>query len=222
MKNTVDLLTICFKNEILASEIPLFRGAVIHAIQDKADVLFHNHVGQSFRYAYPLIQYKRIRKKAAIVCLKQGTEVVGQFLSEKISSLCLADRQIDLEMEGIYPQRCLVQLWTSMFLYRIYQWLPLNSKNYGEWLTLESMSDKVLFLENILRANLLSFAKGVNVHLDAEVICKIVTINRSFLVVNKGVKLMAFDLEFKTNLSLPNHIGIGKNVSIGYGFIIHI
>ena len=75
MKNTVDLLTICFKNEILASEIPLFRGAVIHAIQDKADVLFHNHVGQSFRYAYPLIQYKRIRKKAAIVCLKQGTEI---------------------------------------------------------------------------------------------------------------------------------------------------
>ena len=28
---------------------------------------------------------------------------------------------------------------------------------------------------------------------------------------------MAFDIEFKTNLSLPQYIGIGKNASVGYG-----
>jgi CRISPR/Cas system endoribonuclease Cas6 (RAMP superfamily) len=30
---------------------------------------------------------------------------------------------------------------------------------------------------------------------------------------------MAFDIEFASNLSLPNFIGVGKNASIGYGII---
>ena len=33
---------------------------------------------------------------------------------------------------------------------------------------------------------------------------------------------MAFDIEFVTNMSLPDYIGIGKNASIGYGVITHV
>ncbi|MDO5760613.1 MAG: CRISPR-associated endonuclease Cas6 [Bacteroidota bacterium] len=39
------------------------------------------------------------------------------------------------------------------------------------------------------------------------------------MVRNKNIKLMAFDLEFTSNLSLPNFIGVGKNASIGYGIV---
>lgn len=43
-----------------------------------------------------------------------------------------------------------------------------------------------------------------------------------YQVTNKGVKLMAFDAEFKTNMSLPDYVGIGKNASIGFGVVTHI
>lgn len=33
---------------------------------------------------------------------------------------------------------------------------------------------------------------------------------------------MAFDIEFKTNFSLPDYLGIGKNASIGYGVVTHV
>lgn len=39
-------------------EVPLFRGAVIAAVGQESSVLLHNHEGNNYRYAYPLIQYK--------------------------------------------------------------------------------------------------------------------------------------------------------------------
>lgn len=69
MQNPVKTLVIKFNNEIYPDEIDCFRGAVIHAM-DGANVLFHNHLeGAGLRYSYPLIQYKRIHRKAAIVCV---------------------------------------------------------------------------------------------------------------------------------------------------------
>ena len=35
----------------------------------------------------------------------------------------------------------------------------------------------------------------------------------------KNVKLQGFDLVFKTNVSLPDYIGLGKSVSQGFGTI---
>lgn len=33
---------------------------------------------------------------------------------------------------------------------------------------------------------------------------------------------MAFDVEFKANLSIPDYVGIGKNASIGCGVITRV
>jgi hypothetical protein len=33
---------------------------------------------------------------------------------------------------------------------------------------------------------------------------------------------MAFNVDFKTNLSIPNNLGIGKNASIGFGIVTQI
>ena len=33
----------------------------------------------------------------------------------------------------------------------------------------------------------------------------------------KNVKLMMFDAEFSSNVSIPDYTGLGKGVSIGYG-----
>ena len=223
MQNYIKILIIRFKNEISLLEIPFFRGAILNALHGEANILFHNHVGESsFRYSYPLIQYKRIQGKAAIVCLKEGTEAIGQFFSEGTFTLNIGNRLVKMELESVLPRKCLIQTWNSMFKYRIRRWLPLNSENYQKYKVMESISEKISFLEGILVANLLSFSKGMGIYMEKEIQCKLTSLHDPFLIKNKGVKLMAFDIEFITNMSLPDYIGIGKNASIGYGIITHV
>lgn len=213
-------LTVLTDAEIRQNEIPLFRGAVIHSLGEHPNVYFHNHLDDDkFRYAYPLIQYKRLEGKAAIVCVEDGVDIIGQFLTEVDGTLTIGDRQITCNTGRIQPARILVQTWEEMFNYHISRWLPLNSQNYQRYKDIEGVVEKVSFLENILKANLLSMLKGLDIHLEKELILKITEISDSYLIHNKGVKMMAFNADFKCNLSIPNNIGIGKNASIGCGIV---
>ena len=166
--------------------------------------------------------YKRIQGKAAIVCLKEGTEAIGQFFSEGTFTFNLGNRYVKMELGSVLSRKCLVQTWNSMFKYRIRRWIPLNSENYQRYKAMEGISEKISFLESILIANLLSFSKGIGVYVEKEIQCKLTSLYDPFLVKNKGIKLMAFDIEFVTNMSLPDYIGIGKNASIGYGVVTHV
>ena len=68
MAKFIRTLTVTFDTDISYKEIPLFRGAVLKSMGDKANLLYHNHTGaETFRYSYPLIQYKRLGGKASIV-----------------------------------------------------------------------------------------------------------------------------------------------------------
>lgn len=213
-------LTILTDAEIRQNEIPLFRGAVIHSLGEHPNVYFHNHLDDDkFRYAYPLIQYKRLEGKAAIVCVEDGVDIIGQFLTEVDGTLTIGDRQITYNTGRIQPARILVQTWEEMFNYHISRWLPLNSQNYQRYKDIEGVVEKVSFLENILKANLLSMLKGLDIHLEQQLLLKITNIGDSYLFYNKGVKMMAFNADFKCNLSIPNNIGIGKNASIGCGIV---
>lgn len=62
------ILVVTFANDLPAHDLSLFRGAVISTVGQE-HVLFHNHQGDKLRYSYPLVQYKRIGGKAALVCL---------------------------------------------------------------------------------------------------------------------------------------------------------
>lgn len=213
-------LTIITDAEIHQNEVPLFRGAVINSLGEHPNLYFHNHLDDDkFRYAYPLIQYKRLGGKAAIVCVEEGVDIIGQFLTEVNGTLNIGERQITCHTDKIQPARILVQTWEEMFNYHISRWLPLNSQNYQRYKDIEGVVEKVSFLENILKANLLSMLKGLDIHLEKELILKITEISDSCLIHHKGVKMMAFNADFKCNLSIPNNIGIGKNASIGCGII---
>lgn len=213
-------LTIITDAEIHQNEVPLFRGAVINSLGEHPNLYFHNHLDDDkFRYAYPLIQYKRLGGKAAIVCVEEGVDIIGQFLTEVNGTLNIGERQITCHTDKIQPARILVQTWEEMFNYHISRWLPLNSQNYQRYKDIEGVVEKVSFLENILKANLLSMLKGLDIHLEKELILKITEISDSYLIHHKGVKMMAFNADFKCNLSIPNNIGIGKNASIGCGII---
>ena len=216
----VRTLTILTDAEIHPHEVTLFRGAVIKRLGEHPNLYFHNHLeGDKFRYAYPLIQYKRLGGKAAIVCVEDGVDIIGQFLTEVNGMLNIGARQVTCHTDKIQPAIILVQTWEEMFCYHISRWLPLNSKNYQLYQNIEGVVERVTFLENILKANILSMLKGMDIHLEKELILKITEIGDPYLLHNKGVKMMAFNADFKCNLSIPNNLGIGKNASIGCGIV---
>lgn len=215
----IKILTIRFQNELKPNEIELFRGAVLSKLEKTSSVLFHNHVGNRFRYSYPLIQYKRLGKSAAIVCLEQGTEAIGQFFSAGDFSFRLGSRAVDMKIDCLKPRQVVVQLWDNLFVYKLLRWLPFNEENYQIYQNLEGVVEKYAFLEKKLIGNMLSFAKGIGLFLGDRIVCKILEVDEPYWVVYKGVRMMAFTVCFKSNLSLPNGIGLGKGVSLGNGVV---
>lgn len=220
MAKYIRTLTVITDTEIKQKEVPLFRGAVLKSLGEKADLLFHNHTGENtFRYSYPLIQYKRIHGKAAIVCVEEGADVIGQFFLESSNSFNMGERRVSCHMEKVMPSKILVQTWKLAFNYHVNCWLPLNSANYQTYISTESIVERMVLLEKILKGNLLAMLKGLNIHLDDQLEANITNISEPYAIENKGVRLMAFNLDFSSNLSIPNNIGIGKNASLGYGTV---
>jgi len=220
MPKYIRTLTILFDTEINYKEIPLFRGAVLKSMGEKANLLYHNHTGEkSFRYSYPLIQYKRLGGKAAITCVEEGADIIGQYLSETSGFISLGGREVKCDVSKVSPVRILVQTWNRPFNYHISRWLPLNSKNYQLFQLTDDENEKKAMLENILKGNILSMLKGLGIHLEDELLVRITQLSDSYLIYNKGIGMMAFNADFTCNLSIPNNLGIGKNASIGCGIV---
>ena len=215
----IKILNVRFNNELRNDEVGLFRGAVLAKLQEASSVLFHNHLGTNFRYSYPLIQYKRQGGKASIVCLEEGTEAIGELFASSDFFFWIGRRTVRMEIASITARQVLVQLWDTLFVYRLNRWLPLNEENYRVYQTLEGLADRYVFLEKKLIGNILSFAKGMDIYFENRVVCKIVEVEEPYWVSYKGVRMMAFNLCFKSNISLPEGIGLGKGVSLGNGIL---
>jgi hypothetical protein len=212
-------LVLRFNNKIAHHELPLLRGAINEVLKDKSSILFHNHEGEGFRYAYPLIQYKRINQQAALVCINEGTEAIGLLLMQGNFSCKLGERELEMDINGVKAGQHFLQTWDSNFGYFLRKWLPLNQENYEEFQKLEGIAEKCSFLEHILIGNILSMGKGLGVHFDKEITCKITSISEPRLSRLKNIKMMAYDVEFKSNVSLPDYFGLGKGASLGFGMV---
>lgn len=215
----IKILCVRFQNQLRPFEIEMFRGAVLDKLQGTASVLFHNHVGDGFRYSYPLIQYKCLGGQAAIICLEEGTEAIGELFSAGDFCFRIGDRTVEMKIASVKPRQVLVQLWDALFTYRLTGWLPFNEENYRAYQDMESLVDRYTFLERKLIGNILSFAKGLGIYFEEHVICKILEVDGPYLIRYKGVRMTAFNIRFKSNLSLPDGIGLGKGVSLGNGIL---
>lgn len=215
-------IIIQFENEIGSNAITHFRGAVIASLKEK-DILFHNHDEGKLRYAYPLIQYKRIHKKAAVMGVGKGIEVISQLLTPHGFNYQIGKEKVEMRIESVNAYNHEVTLaGDTEYRYRLRNWLPLNSNNYKQYQELESMVERIMVLERVLIGNILSFLKGVGIHLEKQIELHITDLTGQRALTYKKVKLMAFDIEFKANICLPQYIGIGKNASIGCGVLTKI
>lgn len=214
----IRLLDICFSNEIQPWELPQLRGAIVATV-GKNHILFHNHQNDKFRYSYPLIQYKTIGKKPHLVCIDDGVDDIHHFFEKKQEGVFLGERPYEIKIDSINLNQFTMQVWDKAFHYKLYNWLPLNQKNYSLFHSLADEQEKKNLLQRSLTGNILSFAKGIGWNVDKPIITQIKEIDKIKLISVKNTKRQAFSISFKTNVFLPNNISLGKNASLGFGVV---
>ena len=207
-----------FDTEISQEEVPYLRGAIIRMVKNDS-LLFHNHDGSGLRYSYPLIQYKQINGKAAILCLDDGASVIDGLFHNFFSEASLGHRKVSLLIESVHTEEIEIGPAGQNLTYKIRKWLPFNQENYKRYKNTERLDEKIAFMQNLLIGNILSLAKGLGVRFEEQVEAHILSLDEPKLYNFKKVMIMGYDAVFSTNVQLPEYAGLGKGASLGFGTI---
>jgi hypothetical protein len=236
------LLAVSFDTDIKPWEINRFRGAVARKVGLEHE-WFHNHDNSPqsgslqsgspqaseeedkprYHHRYPLIQYKidthGRQMRPMLLCLDDCIEEAHHFFSQSDWSIQIGNEHHEMRIARLHVDQINLNVWETPFLYRMHKWRALNSDNFREWQHLEGIAERMSFLENILAAHILSFARGVGWELDKRFEVKITKLLKEEWVSFKKIKMLAFTIEFKANLSIPDFIGLGQGAGEGFGVV---
>ncbi|NSW45384.1 MAG: hypothetical protein HPY79_06190 [Bacteroidales bacterium] len=212
-------LYISFENEIKINELYAFRSAIIEKA-GRNHILFHNHLdAEKYLYRYPQIQYKIINNKPSLLCLEKGIDEIHHFFIKPSWDLQLYNRTYEVKVRKLQVNQFTMQVWDHVFVYNLYRWNPLSQNNYVKFKELQNSDHQKQMLQKILIGNILSFAKGIEWTIDKEIKVELNYVSDVKWLRYKQNKLACFDVQFKSNVFLPNYIGLGKHASLGFGIV---
>lgn len=238
---SIPLTAITFNSKLQASALRKLRGAVIESVMQHKAVFeaasvstdwFHNHEEQTMQpgvdaaqrqvatthHRYPLIQYKIRQHKAELVGIGDGAQALQLWLSMIGNELMVNREVISIDVYHHNHINWKPKLLATCETYRINQWLPLNPKNYEVWEKTPRLVDRVQLLDKALWGQLFNLTDNLRIELDRRKLeLYINTIDLQTFKNCFGSKRLALDVTFSTNLNLPDDIGLGKGVSIGFG-----
>ncbi len=218
-------LSVTFDSQLPPWELPRFRGAMAHKVGLQHEWFHnHNHDTGGFHQRYPLIQYKVNARDGGfqpmLLCVEEGVEEAHHFFSQPEWGLQVGQTHHEMRIAKLDVQQYTLNVWEDQqFHYRLHNWQALNTENYLEFRKLTSLSKRLAFLEERLAAQILTFARGVDWEVPRHFDVEITSLNSEKWVPYKGVKVLAFTVEFSGNLSLPDWIGLGKGGSVGWGVV---
>lgn len=211
-----------FENNLPAWETSAFRGAVIEKV-GRENILFNHHIDdKQYLFRYPLIQYKSIMSRPAILCLGDGVDEIHKLFNKSTWEINLRGEKTNLVIDKLDLGNIVLNVWDKNYQYSLINWLALSEDNFAKYKLLQNDLDRLEMLEKILTGNILAFAKGVDWHIEKEIKLRINRIVKTKNLKYKDTHLLAFNLDFSTNVFLPNYIGLGKGASHGYGIIRQI
>lgn len=219
---TTKIVKVYLGGHLGQGELQYLRGAVNQLLRDTCgsyedNLLFHNHKGDGLRYGYPLVQFRKSNTGAVIVGIGDAADAVHSIAEKKELRMMIGRRGMILKVE-----RCEENFYTPTVadepkLYSLTNYIALTDQNLKDYSDLLALSDKVVFLEKIIVGNILSFFKGIGHHTDEQLVAVLTAIDGEGETIYKGVRWKTFNLHFVSNVALPDGIGLGKSVSVGYG-----
>lgn len=215
----INMAMAVFEDLISPDELRFFRGVVINLSDNNP--LFHNHVDVGYRYIYPKVQYKWFDGHPAVLGIDEGANAVNDLFAGMESLHCRLGRYSrELHLASLADWHDEIGISRTQHAYCIENWLPLNSKNFREYSQSEGLVGKLTLLQRILTGNILSFAKGMGLFFDRQVNCIIEDISSNEGSGFKGIEFMEFSAVFKSDVLLPQWIGLGKSASLNHGIIL--
>lgn len=237
--NTIPTLTVQFSQSLKACDLQSFRGAIIERamqLQPQFEAaglptdLWHQHKQadtEKLHYRYPLIQYQLKQGKASITAIGEGVAALKLWLQHNNQAINWAGKKVQLSLLG-YPteQQVTISITDKQTTYRLYKWIALNQQQYKQYVQAADFIVKTKILRQCLQNHLVAISftllpqnvpNAPNTQ-NAQIIeSTLIDLTGQKIVNVYGNKLLAFDVVFSTNLKLPNFIGIGKAVSLGFG-----
>ncbi len=179
--------------------------------------LLHQHSADKLIYSYPLVQYKIIDGAPMVIGINDGTEVLKQ-IYDKYDEIKLGKEVYEIVEKGITVKNQEFGLSDKFHSYEFATpWLALNQQNYIKYYGMKNYDETQEFMRKTLTGNLLSMSKSLNYQVPDRIKCDVkVKIRKSRL---KDVNVMTFIGGFSANFIIPDHLGIGKSVSRGFGAV---
>lgn len=182
--------------------------------------LLHNHYEDgTFRYKYPVVQYKIIDDIPTLVGIEEGANLLTD-LFLKIKELDIDGRKYIIRSKNIESSQEEIGYCTTLKKYKFNTlWMALNQKNYPLYQDLKNPQDRQDMLNRILVGNILSLFRNCGVELKSgERLMTNATV-REHQTNFKDQKMIAFAGGFVANATLPSSVGLGKAVSRGFGTV---
>ena len=179
--------------------------------------IFHNHYGNRCLFTDSKVHYMIINGVGYILGIKEGAEAIkmlSNFKELHLGNSIYTVRPIFCDKEEIIAK-------TDKFIQYdlIHYWLPFDDENYEKSKTLIDQRDKKLFINNILRGNIMSLCKGLGLNVDKRDHTVYVHSKLKKSISWYKVARTSYMGEFMTNMILPDMFGLGEKVSAGFGVI---
>lgn len=182
--------------------------------------LLHQHTTDKLIYKYPLIQYKMFDGSPMVLGINEGANVLKD-IYDKFSEIKLGDSTYTIMERGVTLKSeefgCSEQIYSYKFAS---PWLALSQENYPKY-TSASRDERKELLRRILVGNLLSASKGLEYVATKHIRLELGRMREEICLL-KGTKVTGLRGEFTTNFAIPDHMGLGKSVSRGFGTVIKL
>ncbi|WP_321508568.1 CRISPR-associated endonuclease Cas6 [uncultured Methanoregula sp.] len=172
---------------------------------------------EGFVHRYPAVQCKQVKDTLMAVGIAQGADFLQQLSSgmtviaegPEACTVTGRDPAVREEFFGIAAEPATYEFQTS--------YLALNQQNARKFYDLKGKPERDAFLQKILAGNLSSLAKSLDCPLASPLTCEPKVRFRRERIERENI--MVFYGKFRTNLSIPDYLGIGQSLSLGYGTV---
>lgn len=198
-------------------DIPKVRG--FFGSKFSEETTLHNHLpGGKFSYKFPQIQYRLIDSCPALIAKDDGIDVIKKFFY-LTDEMIIDNKHFSVNEKEIVTFESDFGQSENIYHYKFTSpYMALNQSNHEIYKKLDNF-DKQDFINNMIRANLTTLAKGFNYHIPDRDKIKVKSILKAKNVNYKNVRMLCFIGEFKTNFIIPDYWGIGKQSAKGFGVV---
>jgi hypothetical protein len=187
------------------------------ATQFNEYVLLHQHNCDKVIYAYPLVQYKILKGIPLVFGINEGVEVL-QEIYNKYDKIKLDESIYEILEKKVSFKEQEFGLSEKFHTYSFETpWFALNQENFTDRYKKIGMAEQKELLRKTLVGNILSMSKSLGYTVPERIKCEANLRSGSNMM--KGMEIATFKGEFMVNFLIPDHFGLGKSVSRGFGTV---